>query len=130
MTKSILGSYFDENVSMRLHFYMLLKLERQYFGKACFFFLFGHSEHLQSFQNPLPILIFLQGSKNVIQQLPILTPNLLELRKINPTTRKYTCVYRSANLEVEGRGEEQGEGQSFQCKCTREKGSIKVVGVI
>jgi len=66
MKKSILGSYFDENVSMRLHFYMLLKLERQYFGKACFFFLFGHPEHLQEFSKPTPNLKFFARLKKML----------------------------------------------------------------
>jgi len=40
-------------------------------------------------------------------QLPISTPNLSVLGKIDQIARKYTQAYQSANLEVEGRGEER-----------------------
>jgi len=68
--------------------------------------------------------------KNALQQLPISTPNLSALGKIDLTARKYKHVYLFANLEVKGRGEEQGERQGSQCKYTREKESIKVVRMI
>jgi hypothetical protein len=39
--------------------------------------------------------------KTTLQQLPISTFNLLELRKNDRVARKYPHAYRSANLKVE-----------------------------
>ena len=39
-------------------------------------------------------------------------------------------AYPSANLEVEGREKEPGLRYGSQCKCIREKESVKVVEVI
>jgi hypothetical protein len=41
-----------------------------------------------------------------LQKLLISTTNLSALGKIDPIAQKYTRIYQSTNLEVEGRGEE------------------------
>jgi len=67
----------------------------------------GQLEHLleypKQFSNP-GILVRLK--KTHLQLLPNPHPNLLALGKTHPHTRKVMRAYRHANLEVEGRGEE------------------------
>jgi len=57
------------------------------------------------------------------QQLPISTPNLSALGKIDQIAGKYTSTYIST-------GQSRGGRTGFQCKCAREKENIKVARVI